>query len=76
LPKEEPKRLDALAERFSLNFQARHRALGDARVTGALLQILLDLATERAPLDTLGDLEAFLSAPVERSSVSLSSLQV
>jgi DNA polymerase-3 subunit epsilon len=67
LPKDEPKRLDALAERFSLSFQARHRALGDARVTGSLLQLLLELASERTPLDTLGDLEAFLSAPVERS---------
>jgi DNA polymerase III subunit epsilon len=76
LPKEEPKRLDALAERFSLSFQARHRALGDARVTGALLQILLDLAADRAPVDTLGDLEAFLSAPVERGPSSLGNHQV
>jgi len=68
LPKEDPKRLDALAERFSLSFQARHRALGDARVTGALLQILLDLASERVPMETFGDVEAFLSAPVEKRS--------
>jgi DNA polymerase-3 subunit epsilon len=76
LPKEESKRLDALAERFSLTFQARHRALGDARVTGSLLQILLDLAAERAPLDTFGALEAFLATPVELRSPSRRSRQV
>jgi DNA polymerase III subunit epsilon len=61
LPKEERKNLDALAERFSLNFTARHRALGDARVTGRLLHILLDLARERAELRTLEDLQLFLA---------------
>ena len=76
LPKEEPKSLDALAERFSLSFQARHRALGDARVTGSLLQILLDLAADRTPLDTFADLEAFLSTPVERSPSSPGNRQV
>lgn len=60
LPKEDPKRLDALAERFNLQFEARHRALGDARVTGSLLRILLDLAAERGPMETFDELEAFL----------------
>jgi len=64
LPKEDPKRLDALAERFNLRFEARHRALGDARVTGALFGILLNLAAEQAPLDTFAELEAFLGLPL------------
>jgi hypothetical protein len=37
-------------------------------VTGSLLQILLGLAADRAPMDTFGDLEAFLSAHLDRSS--------
>lgn len=61
LPKEERKNLDALADRFGLSFTARHRALGDARVSGHLLHILLDLARERADLRTLEDLQLFLA---------------
>jgi DNA polymerase III subunit epsilon len=61
LPKEERKNLDALADRFGLSFTARHRALGDAKVTGRLLHILLELARERAELHTLEDLQLFLS---------------
>jgi DNA polymerase III subunit epsilon len=61
LPKEERKNLDALAERFGLSFTARHRALGDARVTGRLLHVLLELARERAELRTLEDLQLFLA---------------
>lgn len=60
LPKEEPKSLDALAERFGLTFRARHRALDDARVTGQLLYRLLDMAADRAPMETLGDLRELL----------------
>jgi DNA polymerase-3 subunit epsilon len=67
LPKEESKSLDALAERFGLTFEARHRALDDARVTGRLLYRLLDLAAEKKPLETWRDLQAFL-APVRRAS--------
>jgi DNA polymerase-3 subunit epsilon len=67
LPREESKSLDALAERFGLAFEARHRALDDARVTGRLLYRLLDLAAEKTPLDTWRDLQAFL-APVGRAS--------
>jgi DNA polymerase III epsilon subunit-like protein len=61
LPKEERKNLDALAERFGLEFTARHRALGDAKVTGRLLHILLQLARERTELHTLEDLQLFLA---------------
>jgi DNA polymerase III subunit epsilon len=61
LPKEDRKNLDALAERFGLRFTARHRALGDARVTGRLLHVLLELARERAELRTLEDLQLFLA---------------
>jgi len=60
LPKGEPKSLDALAERFGLEFAARHRALDDARMAGRILQRLLDLAAERVPMETMGDLRAFL----------------
>jgi DNA polymerase-3 subunit epsilon len=70
LPKEDPKNLDALAERFGLTFTGRHRALGDARVTGRLLRILLDLASERSEIRTLEDLQGFISrktAPDEGS---------
>ena len=60
LPKGEPKSLDALAERFGLEFAARHRALDDARVAGRLLYKLLDMAAEQVPMETMGDLRAFL----------------
>ncbi len=61
LPKDDPKNLDAMAERFGLQFLARHRALGDARVTGALLHKLLDLGAESRLLDTLSDLQGLLA---------------
>jgi DNA polymerase III epsilon subunit family exonuclease len=60
LPKDESKGLDALADRFGLSFQARHRALDDARVTGKVLFRLLDMAAEHTPLETLGDLRSLL----------------
>jgi DNA polymerase III epsilon subunit family exonuclease len=60
LPKGEPKSLDALAERFGFEFTARHRALDDARVAGRLLYKLLDMAAERAPMETMGDLRALM----------------
>ena len=67
LPKDDPKNLDALAERFGLRFLARHRALGDARVTGALLHKLLKLGAESCPLETLGDLQDLLAREPGRS---------
>ncbi len=60
LPKDESKGLDALADRFGFSFQARHRALDDARVTGRVLFRLLDMASEFGPMDTLGDLWGLL----------------
>ncbi len=60
LPREESKGLDALANRFGFSFQARHRALDDARVTGKVLFRLLDMASERCPMETLGDLRDLL----------------
>ena len=64
LPREEPKGLDALAERFSIAVADRHRALGDARATGALLYKLLDLASETAEVKSWRDLKEFTcSAP-------------
>ena len=71
LPKKESKRLDALADRFGLRFEARHRALGDARVTGALLWILLGLAAEEAPMETFGEFEAFLHRTTHRAGAAL-----
>jgi len=59
-PGEDSKSLDALAERFSLTFTARHRALGDAAVTGALLYRLIDEAARHAPMETWNDLAAFV----------------
>ncbi len=60
-PRVDPKNLDALAERFSLTFTARHRALDDARVTGRLLYRLLDLAGDSTPMAAWQDLKAFLA---------------
>jgi DNA polymerase III epsilon subunit-like protein len=56
LPRGEAKNLDALACRFGLHFQARHRALDDARVTGLLLFRLVELARQEREVETLGDL--------------------
>lgn len=60
-PRQDPKNLDALAERFSLSFTARHRALDDARVTGRLLYRLLDVAGESVSMTNWEDLVAFLA---------------
>ncbi|MGC8763692.1 MAG: 3'-5' exonuclease [Acidobacteriota bacterium] len=62
LPREEAKSLDALAWRFGLSFEARHRALDDARVAGRLLFRLVELAREEREVRSLGDLLA-LCAP-------------
>ncbi len=55
--------LDALATRFGLEFPARHRASGDAIVTGMLLERLLGAARERGAR-TLADLEVMHRTPV------------
>jgi DNA polymerase-3 subunit epsilon len=64
LVKQEPSySLGALAARFGLEFTARHRAAGDALVTGMLLERLLAAARDRGAR-TLGDLEALHRRPV------------
>lgn len=55
--------LGALAVRFGLEFSARHRAAGDAMVTGMLLQRLLGTARERGAR-TLAELEVMHRTPV------------
>ena len=60
VPRGESRGLDALAERFSLRFSARHRALDDARVAGRLFYRLAALAAQERELATWGDLQQFL----------------
>jgi DNA polymerase-3 subunit epsilon len=55
--------LGALAVRFGLEFTARHRAAGDALVTGMLLERLLRHARERGAR-TLQDLEVMHRTPI------------
>ncbi len=55
--------LGSLAARFGLEFTARHRAAGDAMVTGMLLERLLGAAGERG-MRTLHDLETMHRTPV------------
>jgi DNA polymerase III subunit epsilon len=55
--------LGALAERFGFENAARHRAAGDAVVTGMLLERLLRVAAEKE-IRTLQDLETMHRTPV------------
>ncbi len=55
--------LDALANRFALEFPSRHRAAGDAMVTGMLLDRLVAAARDRG-VRTLADLEVLHRTPV------------
>ncbi|MGH7584419.1 MAG: 3'-5' exonuclease [Gemmatimonadales bacterium] len=55
--------LGALAQRLGLEFSARHRAAGDALVTGMLLQHLLRRAREHGAR-TLADLETLHRNPI------------
>jgi DNA polymerase-3 subunit epsilon len=55
--------LGALAQRFGFEFPARHRAAGDALVTGMLLDRLLSAARERGER-TLADLERLHRTPM------------
>lgn len=41
LPELESKNLDTLAKHFGLSFEARHRSIGDCKVTSAVLQSML-----------------------------------
>lgn len=59
--------LGALAVRFGLEFVARHRAAGDALVTGMLLQRLLRHARENGAT-TLADLESLHHAPLHEAA--------
>jgi DNA polymerase-3 subunit epsilon len=55
--------LDALAHRFALEFPARHRAAGDAMVTGMLFERLMVAARDHGAR-TLADIEALHRTPV------------
>jgi DNA polymerase-3 subunit epsilon len=55
--------LGALAARFGFEFTARHRAAGDALVTGMLLERLLQGARERGAR-TLADIEVLHRTPI------------
>jgi DNA polymerase-3 subunit epsilon len=63
MPGEPSYALGALAVRFGLEFTARHRAAGDAVVTGMLLERLLSQARERGAR-TLADVEVLHRLPV------------
>lgn len=53
----ERKSLDSLADYYGLEFEARHRSIGDVKVTGSILQELL--SDEGAHLQTWADLGSF-----------------
>ena len=55
--------LSSLANRFALEFPARHRAAGDAIVTGMLLERLLNQARTHG-VRTLADLEVLHGKPM------------
>jgi DNA polymerase III epsilon subunit family exonuclease len=59
--------LDRVCAHFGIRNPARHRALGDARATAALLVELLHLAQVREGLETVGDLLDFERGPVRRT---------
>lgn len=46
LPELGSKNLDSLAEHYGLTFEARHRSIGDCKVTGAVLHEMLDENSE------------------------------
>ena len=55
LPQLESKNLDSLARHYELTFEARHRSIGDAKVTAAVLKKLLD--HEGSDLKTWNDIK-------------------
>lgn len=57
LPDLKRKNLDTLAEHYGLSFEARHRSIGDVKVTETVLQQLL--SQEGSYLKTWQDMEAF-----------------
>jgi DNA polymerase III epsilon subunit family exonuclease len=59
--------LDRVCAHFGIRNPARHRALGDARATAALLVELLQLAQVRDGLETVGDVLDLESGPTRRT---------
>lgn len=57
LPDLESKNLDTLAEHYQLSFEARHRSIGDCKVTSAVLQSFL--TKEGAHLQNWADFEPY-----------------
>ena len=57
LPDLESKNLDTLAEHYGLTFEARHRSIGDCKVTSAVLQAFL--SEEGKDLKQWQDFQAF-----------------
>lgn len=59
LPDLERKNLDALAQYYDLEFESRHRSIGDVKVT---IEVLKHLLQDEGPhLQTWGDLQNFVS---------------
>jgi len=58
LPQLESKNLDTLAKYYDLEFESRHRSIGDVKVTSAVLQNLLTNEGKEL-LRTWGDLQPF-----------------
>ncbi len=59
--------LDRVCAHFGIRNPARHRALGDARATAALLVELLHLAQVREGLETVGDLLDLEGRPIRKT---------
>jgi DNA polymerase-3 subunit epsilon len=59
--------LDSVCAHFRIPNRARHRALGDARATAALLVEMLQRAYEREGIATVGELLDFQMRPVARA---------
>ena len=57
LPQLESKSLDALAEFYELEFEARHRSIGDVKVTTSVLESMLE--QELADVETWQDAQPF-----------------
>lgn len=57
LPELESKNLDTLAKHYGLEFEARHRSIGDCKVTSAVLQGML--AEQKDNLRNWEDLKSF-----------------
>jgi DNA polymerase III epsilon subunit family exonuclease len=60
LPQLESKNLDTLAKHYQLEFEARHRSIGDCKVTHAVFDRLLTASPE--PLMSWGDLAPYAVA--------------